>query len=319
MKDPVIKDTARITHTILGAGGVIANELVRALGPSAQAIRLVSRTPRARGGNTSLVAADLTDASQTLEAVAGSSVVYLLAGLKYDHRLWQDAWPKIMRNVIDACARASAKLIFFDNVYMYGRVAGAMTEETPFNPCSRKGEIRAQIATMLLDAMKAGTVSATIARAADFYGPGATNSVPNLLVFDKFAKGSRAMWLVNDKAKHSFTFTPDAGRSLAMLADSEQTWGETWHVPTRADPLTGHEFIELVAREFKVPARYSVLNKPMLRLAGLFDKNIREAFEMLYQSEADYVFDSSKFEKAFDFTPRSYADGVLLTAAAMTK
>ena len=32
----------------------------------------------------------------------------------------------------------SARLMFFDNVYMYGKVDGRMTEETPFNPCSRK-------------------------------------------------------------------------------------------------------------------------------------------------------------------------------------
>ena len=31
-----------------------------------------------------------------------------------------------------------AKLIFFDNVYMYGKVNGIMTEETAFNPCSKK-------------------------------------------------------------------------------------------------------------------------------------------------------------------------------------
>jgi hypothetical protein len=45
-----------------------------------------------------------------------------------------------MDNAIEACKRARAKLIFFENVYMYGKVSGPMTEETPFNPCSKKGE-----------------------------------------------------------------------------------------------------------------------------------------------------------------------------------
>ena len=35
-------------------------------------------------------AADLTERDQTVRAVAGSSVVYLLVGLKYDLRVWQD-------------------------------------------------------------------------------------------------------------------------------------------------------------------------------------------------------------------------------------
>jgi hypothetical protein len=55
-----------------------------------------------------------------------------------------------MRNAIEAAKRANARLVFFDNVYMYGKVDGVMTEETPFNPCSKKGEIRAEIATSLL-------------------------------------------------------------------------------------------------------------------------------------------------------------------------
>jgi hypothetical protein len=29
------------------------------------------------------------------------------------------------------------------------------------------------------------------------------------------------MWLANDSVKHSFTFTPDAARSLVLLADSD--------------------------------------------------------------------------------------------------
>ena len=77
-------------------------------------------------------------------------MVYLVAGLKYDTGVWRELWPRIMANAIEACKRANARLVFFDNVYMYGRVEGAMTEETPFNPCSKKGEIRARIATMLL-------------------------------------------------------------------------------------------------------------------------------------------------------------------------
>ena len=120
-----------------------------------------------------------------------------------------------MGNTIEACKRAHAKLIFFDNIYMYGKVSGPMTEDTSFNPCSKKGEIRAQIATTLLNEVKAGKLNAMIARSADFYGPHARTSVANVLVFDKFAKGAKASWLVNDSVPHSYTYTPDAAKSLA--------------------------------------------------------------------------------------------------------
>ncbi len=303
-------------HTILGAGGAIGVELLRELAGKGQRVRLVGRNPKPVHGAAEVIAADLSQLDQTIKAASGSEIAYLLAGLKYDVKVWRDLWPRIMHNTIEACKRAKAKLIFFDNVYMYGRVNGPMTEDTPFNPCSKKGEIRAEIATALLREMKAGDLTAMIARSADFYGPGARTSVANILVFDKFAKAGTAFWLVNDSVPHSYTFTLDAARSLALLAAEETTWNQTWHVPTRSKPPTGKEFIELVAAEFGVPAKYRVLRRPIIKVAGLFDSTVRESYEMLYQSDSDYSFDSSKFAKAFDFEATSYAEGIRLTAAA---
>jgi len=189
-----------------------------------------------------------------------------------------------------------------------------MTEETPFRPCSKKGEIRAEIATTLLNEIKAGNLTAMIARAADFYGPRVQTGIPNIMVFDKFAKGAKANWLVNDSVKHSFTFTSDAAKSLVLLADTETAWNQTWHVPTAPDPPTGKELIELVAKEFGTQPKYRVLTRPMVWAAGWFDTTIRESYEMLYQYEFDYVFDSTKFMTAFRFQPISYPEGVHRTA-----
>src|SRR6202171_4053646 len=104
--------------TILGAGGAIGNELVKLPAEKTTPFRRVCRNPKSTPGATETFAADLTDRDQTVRAVAGSSVVHLLVGLKYDRRVWQDVWPRIMSNTIEACKRAGAKLIFFDNVYM---------------------------------------------------------------------------------------------------------------------------------------------------------------------------------------------------------
>jgi nucleoside-diphosphate-sugar epimerase len=303
-------------QTILGAGGAIGTELVRELSQAGKEVRLVGRNPRLVQGATEALAADLSDLEQTVRAVSGSDVVHLLVGLKYDFKVWRELWPRIMSNVIEACKRSNAKLIFFDNVYMYGKVSGPMTEETPFNPCSKKGEIRARIATALLDEVKAGRLTALIARSADFYGPSAGMSVANMLVFDKFAKGGTASWLVNNSVPHSFTYTPDAARSLVLLADTESAWNQTWHVPTAPNPPTGEEFIQMVAKAFGVKPKYRVLSRPIIRIAGLFDSNIRESYEMLYQSDSEYLFESTKFSMAFGFEPTSYAEGIKSTALA---
>jgi nucleoside-diphosphate-sugar epimerase len=305
--------------TILGAGGAIGNELVKLLAARNQPLRLVGRHPRPTPGATEVLAADLTDEDQTIRAVAGSNVVHLLVGLKYDHKLWQEMWPRIMSNTIEACKRAGAKLIFFDNVYMYGKVSGPMTEETPFNPCSKKGEIRAKIATTLIDVWKSGALTGMIARAADFYGPDTRNSVPNLLVFEPLSRKRKASWLVNDSVPHSYTYTPDAAQSLVQLAERATAWNQTWHVLTTPNPPVGKEFVALAAWEFGVAPKYRVLSRPMIRLAGWFNPLIAESYEMLYQSDSPYIFDSSKFAREFGLGGTPYADGIRTTAASFKR
>lgn len=301
-------------YTILGAGGIIANELAKELVKNGKQVRLVSRSPQSIAGITDLVAADITDAAQTRKAVAGATVVFLTAGLKYDHKLWATAWPRIMTNVIEACKAEGAKLIFFDNVYSYGLVNGPMTETTPYHPISKKGKVRAAIATQLMDEVKAGRLTATIARAADFYGPGADKTgFLNLLIIDKFKKKSSAMWLGKDNVTHSYTFTPDAGKGLYLLSQDDSSWNQVWHLPTTNPAPDGKGYMEMIARQMGVKPKYMKLNSFLIAISGLFDPTIRELREMLYQSNYPYIFDSSKFEKHFRVKPTSYEEGVKLT------
>jgi len=301
--------------TILGAGGAIGSELAKLLAAKSQPFRLVGRHPQKTPGAAETLSADLTDKDQTIRAVAGSSVVHLLVGLKYSHKVWEDQWPRVMSNTIEACKRAGAKLVFFDNVYMYGKVSGPMTEQTPFNPCSKKGEIRARIATSLISEWESGALTGMIARSADFYGPGVRTSVPNLMVFEPLAKKRKASLLVADSFPHSFTYTPDAAQSLMQLAERESAWNQTWHVPTAPNPPTGREFVVMAARELGVQPRYRVLSRPMLRIAGWFDPLVGELYEMLYQNDSPYLFDSSKFAREFGFMGTPYAAGIRATAA----
>ncbi len=305
--------------TILGAGGAIGNELAKLLAARKEPFRLVGRNPRPAQGAAEIVGADITDRDQTIRAVAGSKIVHLVVGLKYDHKLWQEVWPRVMQNTIEACKRAGAKLVFFDNVYMYGKVNGPMTEETPFNPCSRKGEVRAKIATTLINEWRSGTLTGMIARAADFYGPETLNGVPNLLVFQPLSRNQKASWLVNDSVPHSYTYTPDAAQSLVQLAERASAWNQTWHVPTTPDPLTGKQFVTLAAKEFGVAPKYRILSRPMIRFAGWFNPLVGESYEMLYQSDSPYLFDSSKFAREFGFTGTAYTDGIRATAASFRR
>jgi len=297
-------------HTILGANGVIAQELSRALAEFKQDIRQVSRSPRKVNPSDELFVADLLDGQATANAVAGSEVAYLVAGLKYSAAVWQEQWPRLMRNVIDACKQHGTRLVFFDNVYAYGLVDGVMTEDTPFNPASKKGEVRAKIATMLLDEMHSSNLQAMIVRAADFYGPGAIQSFPHATVFNRLKAGKTPQWIGNPNTVHTFTFTPDAGRAVAELGRTADAYGQTWHLPTTREPLTGKDFVGLACELAGQPINLQVVPRWMLKLMGIFVPVLRENEEMMYQFENDYRFDSSKIESALGLQPTPYRQGI---------
>ena len=300
-------------HTILGAGGSVGNALTHQLLKSKEEVRLVSRSNFSIKGAESYKA-DITSSQETFSSIKNSDVVYLCVGLPYDSRIWSDLWPKIMQNSIDACKRVNAKLIFFDNVYMYGKVNGKMIETTPYNPCSRKGEIRAKIAALLENEMKQKNINAIIARSADLYGPYATRtSLPYVLAIDKLNNGKSAQWLIDANKLHSYTYTMDCAEGLLLLSNRDECNNQVWHLPTYNPAIDGKTFIELVAKELGMVPNYSVLKKWMLRMAGLFDKAIAESYEMLYQSEFDYYFDSTKFNDYFNYQPTTYIEGIRQT------
>lgn len=304
-------------QTILGSTGIIGRSLAKELTKYTKQIRLVSREPKKVNEGDELVKADLLNRSQVLDAVKRSEKVYLTAGLKYDIKTWQSQWPVIMRNVIDACKVTGSKLVFFDNVYAYGSVNGWMTEETPYVPVSKKGEVRKQIAEMLMNEAGKNGFNAMIVRAADFYGAG-TLAFVTAMVFERFEKGKSAQWLISDKYKHSFTYAKDAAIGTAMLGNTDSAYNQVWHLPTDMNVFTGKEFIELTAKEFSIKPKFMNVSRFMLKLIGLFNSIIRESVEMTYQNDSDYLFSSEKFEIAFSFKPTSYAAGIKETIGQMT-
>lgn len=306
-------------QVILGSGGSIGTLLAKELTHFKTDIRLVARNPLPVNDTDEIVKANLLDPQQVLEAVEGCSVAYLTVGLPYKASVWEEQWPQLMANVIDACKKHNCKLVFFDNVYMYDpEQIGLMTEDTPIAPASAKGKVRAKIAQMLMDEVKAGNLQALIARAADFYGPGKINSVLNETVLKNFAKGKKANWLGRVDVPHAFTYVPDAAKATAMLGNAKDVWGEVWHLPTASDPLTGLEMMENIAAEMGAKCRYNVSGKGLLKVLGWFMPFLSELPEMLYQYDRDYIFDSSKFERRFKFEPTPYVKGIRETVRAFS-
>jgi len=299
-------------QTILGSGGIIATELAKNLPQYTNEIRLVSRNPVKVNESDEIVAADLTDPEQVRRAVDGSEVVYITVGFPYSAKVWKETWPAFIKSVIEACEEFGAKLVFFDNIYMYDSDSlDGMTEETPIQPPSKKGKVRAEIAEMIMGRVRVGKLQALIARCADYYGPGIDrNSILNETVVKPLANGKRANWLGSATCKHSFTYTPDAGKATAMLGNRETAYGEVWHLPTAKNPPTGRQWVEMVAERLGVEPKLQVAPKWLVGIIGWFNPMMKELHEMVYQYDRPYEFNSDKFEKEFDFKPHGYLDGL---------
>ena len=301
-----------MTQTILGGGGTIGILLARELTAFTDNIRIASRKPNKVNASDELLACNLLNQEDVEKAVAGSDVVYLTVGLEYSAKVWERDWPTVMRNTIEGCKVAGARLVFFDNIYMYSpQHLSPMDEQTPIDPVSRKGKVRAEIARTLMEKVKAGELEATIARSADFYGPGVgKNGMLRQMVVNNLAKGKKANWLGKLDCKHSFTYTVDAAKATALLGNSDRAYGEIWHLPTAKNPPTGREWIQLFAKAMERENKVQVAGKLIVKTMGVFMPIMREMVEMYYQYDRDYVFNSDKIEKAFGIQATPYKDGI---------
>ncbi|WP_192351045.1 NAD-dependent epimerase/dehydratase family protein [Algoriphagus sp. Y33] len=298
-------------HTILGANGNIAKIVSAELGSSGIAIRQFSRTPKKVNPTDELISGDLLDASAVAEAVKGSAIVFLLAGIQYKSAVWERDWPIIMRNTLDACIVHGAKLVFFDNMYACDPDhISHLTEETPLNPKSRKGKARKQILDMLWAEVKSGKISAIVARAPDFYGPDASNSVLDELVIKRMKAGKNAQWLYSGDKKHSFIYIPDAGKATAFLALQEDSWNQTWNLPTDDSYPSVKEIVEMTNQQLGTKLKLQVMPAWLVSILGLFMPVMKEIAELRYQTDSDYCFDSSKIDKAYGLKPTKMKEGL---------
>ncbi len=298
-------------QAILGAGGGAGTEITRELSNYTKDIRVVSRNPKKVNEADHLMKADLTDPKQLDEAVKGSEIVYVTIAFPYSIKVWRELWPKFMKNLIDTCTKYKTKIVFVDNMYMYDpRYLSDMTEETPINPISEKGKVRAEVARMLMNAVEKNKVEAIIARAPDFYGPNIIGSFLYQSVYLNLKKDKSPQWIGKLDVIHSYIFSKDIGKSVALLGNTPDTYNQVWHLPTTDKKLTNRQWIELMMNAMNKQKKIQTLPDWMVSLLGVFIPILKELQDVGYQLKQDYFFNSSKFNKRFNYSPISPEDGI---------
>ncbi|CDR52364.1 NAD-dependent epimerase/dehydratase family protein [Staphylococcus schweitzeri] len=298
-------------QTILGSNGQIGQEIAKEIySKYTKNIRLVSRKPQKIHDTDELIPADLLKYEDTYKAIEGSEIVYFAVGLPPDSEMWEKRFSIIMENVIKACQETNSKLAFFDNTYMYEKNDNVQVESSPFKAKGRKSKVRAEMANMLLSAMEDKTIDAVIGRAPEFYGPDLTQSITNSMIFNRVKDDKRAIVPLSDSVLRTLIWTPDASRALALLGNTPDAYGETWHLPTDSS-ITYRNLINKVENITNKKVNYTVLPMWMFKVGSLFNKQVKELVELLPRYKYDNIFKSQKFKKQFpDFKTTTFDEGI---------
>lgn len=299
-------------QTILGAGGSIGTELAKELVAFTKDIRLVSRNPKKVNETDQLFSADLTDAIQIEKSIEGSEVCYVTVGFEYKLSVWEKNWLPFINHVINACEKHRCRMVFFDNMYALNETAlNPILEDAAINPSSKKGQIRANVNRAILKAIDEKRIEAIIARAPDFFGAEKIqNSMLMNLIYNNFKKNKSAQWLCSPDMPHSMGYTPELAKGTAMLGNTVDAYNQIWNLPVCAIAPTGKEWATIFANELNVKNKISTLPAWMLKILGIFIPVLGEMYEMKYQYDRPYIFDSSKFNKRFSYKPMSNEDAV---------
>ena len=290
------------THVIVGAGAVGTGTALR-LAADGHQVRVITRSGSGPSDPAiELVAADASDERRLTELAQGADALYNCANPPY-HR-WATDWPPLASSLLHAAEATGARLVTMSNLYGYAADSSPMAATDPLDPPSKKGAIRTAMWNDAIAAHRSGGVRVTEARASDYFGPGigenghfGDRAIPRLL------KGKAMSVIGRPDVPHSWSYIGDVCDTLVVLGTDDRALGRAWHVPT-GPPLTAQELATAVSEAAgKGAATVKSLPNAVIRLAGLFSKQIRELPEMRYQFVAPFVIDADDTMATFGLQP----------------
>ncbi|MCA0456775.1 MAG: NAD-dependent epimerase/dehydratase family protein [Chloroflexi bacterium] len=299
-------------HVILGTGAV-GKATARALANMGKHVRMVNRSGKAAElpSGVEVVKGDVYNAANVAQLTKGATSVYQAAQPLYYE--WAEKFPPLQAAVVEGVAASGGRLVVMENVYMYGDPNGRpMTENFPHAAHTKKGKIRAAMTEALTTAHNSGKLKVARGRASDFVGPEYYMGAEQLVY--PAIEGKTSNVIGSPDEPHSFTYVPDVGRALATLGTHDEAFGEVWHIPSFA-PLTQRQLVALVYKEAGNNLKIRAGGRLILSLMGLFNPNVREIVEMIYEFDKPFILDSSKFERTFGITATPIDQAIRETVA----
>ena len=275
--------------------------------------------PAALPRGARFIAADALDRESVLTATRGSEQIVVAIGFPYVGKLWREVWPKAIGNFVAACEATGARMVFIDNLYMYGPQTAPLVETMPLTSYGLKPAARSAATRVWMEAAAAGRARVAALRPPDFYGPGVPRAYLGETTIGALACGKPATFIGSPDIPHDYAYVPDIARAAATLLDApDSAFGQAWNMPC-APTLTTRQILQIAADALGVPLRIRTLPAALLAPIGLFSPFMSEVREMRFQWDRPYRVDAAKFAKAFwsDVTP--FEAGVRETALSFRK
>ncbi len=269
---------------VIGANGGVGRETCSALKRHGWQVRALVRTPPndANAHGIAWLQGDAMRSADVLAAAKGVDVI-VHAVNPPGYRGWDRLVLPMLDNTIEAARLAGARIVLPGTIYNFGTdVFPLLREDSPQRPCTRKGEIRAEMERRLNEASHTG-VRTLILRCGEFIGPHAGNSwfSQGLTKPDKPVK---TLSYPGDYAiGHAWAYLPDVAETIARLLDRETelaafdvfNFGGYW--------LDGHGMLDAIRRATDDP-RIALRHFPwwLVNLAAPFNETLREMIKMRY-------------------------------------
>jgi nucleoside-diphosphate-sugar epimerase len=291
--------------TIFGYGPVGRATAARLLSGGREVIVAQRNAPSDLPKGATFAPVDALDRDGVAKAVRGSDQFVVAIGFAYSGVAWREAWPTAILNFMAACKATGARMVFMDNLYMYGAQTMPLVETMPLSDYRLKPAARSVATRIWMAAATAGEARVAALRAPDFYGPGVRLSFLGDTSIGKLAHGKPAVFVGSPDVLHDYAYVPDIARAATTLLDApDSAFGQAWHMPC-APTRTTRDILQITADTLGVKLRISAMPAWMLGPSAMLSPFLRELKEMRFQWDRPYQVDASRFKATFwaDVTP----------------
>src|SRR5208337_3984061 len=250
-------------------------------------------------------ACDALDRDSVVKTARWGEQFVVAIGFPYVGRAWREMWPKAIGNFVAAAEATGARMVFIDNLYMYGPQTAPLVESMPLASYGLKPAARAAATRVWTEAAAAGRARVAALRAPDFYGPGVGRSYLGDATIGMLSRGKAALFVGSPDFPHDYAYVPDVARAVTtLIAAPDSAFGQAWHMPC-APTRTTRQILRAAADILGVRLRLNAFPATLLKPAGLLSPFLRELAEMRFLWDRPYLVDANKFAKTYwsDVTP----------------